>query len=62
MVDMRVFDPRDGQWKESNNPALMMAQFMVPPGEPPMASAINWDAVAEAANYFDEPIEAGKRC
>jgi hypothetical protein len=26
---MRVYDPRDKQWKESINPALMMAQFMI---------------------------------
>jgi hypothetical protein len=49
---MRVFDPRDGQWKESDNPALMVAQLMRDAG-----GDVNEDAVRAAADFCDEPVE-----
>lgn len=47
---MRVFDPRDGQWKESDNPALMSAQFVREQTPPP---EIDEGFVAKMADYCE---------
>lgn len=54
---MRVFDPRDGQWKESDNPVLMVAQFARDAG-----GDMNDAAVTAEANYADALMVTCVRC
>lgn len=50
---MRVFDPRDQQWKESNNPALMVAQLARDAG-----GEVNDEVVSQEADHCDQIVTA----
>lgn len=57
---MIVFDPRDQQWKESDNPALMLAQHMMTMYALP-TSEVDWTKVVTDADFCDQPVDATGR-
>jgi len=54
---VRVYDPRDNSWKESNNPALFILYLMLISCEP--ISDNTWENIVYWANLCDEEIING---
>ena len=51
---MVCFDPRDGEHKDTDNPALIFAAHAVAMGDP---DEMFWQRIAELADYCEETVD-----
>lgn len=56
---MRLYDPRDNTWKESNNPALTFLDFVYIQSCEPIPNDI-WNKIINWANYCDEEVNTSE--